>query len=232
MATNGGPNIIQNGLAINLDGGNPKSYPGSGTTWTDPVAGNNFSLINGPVFDSGNRGTLNFDGSNDYAEISYTGDFTTNSYTYMFFSKSDIVGSRTTLVGFSDSSAPSGTHAYYCHNLQHWNGVNDRMVSFSSTGTSYQSFSSDTGLTITDWNFYCIAITPTNIKFVTNSTVQHDSSSPTARNNFDKIWLGTRRSGYDQQFNGKIANFMLYERELSTAEILQNYNALKSRFGL
>lgn len=232
MATNGGPNIIEEGLVINLDGGNSKSYPGSGTTWTDPVGGNNFTLINSPTFDLNNKGSLNFDGSNDYAEISYTGDFSTNSYTYMLFSKSDIVGSRTTLVGFSDSAASGGTHAYYCHNLQHWNGVNDRMVSFLSTGGGYQSFSSDTGLTITDWNFYCIVITPSNIKFITNSTVQYDSGSPTARNNFDKIWLATRRSGADQQFNGKIANFMLYEKELTTTEVLQNYNALKGRFGL
>ena len=106
------------------------------------------------------------------------------------------------------------------------------MVSFLSTGGGYQSFSSDTGLTITDWNFYCIVITPSNIKFITNSTVQRDSGSPTARNNFDKIWLATRRSGADQQFNGKIANFMLYEKELTTTEVLQNYNALKGRFGL
>lgn len=66
MATNGGPNIIQNGLVFALDAANKKSYPGSGTTWKDLSGnGNDGTLTNGPTFDSGNGGSIVLDGTND-----------------------------------------------------------------------------------------------------------------------------------------------------------------------
>ena len=69
MATNGGPNIIEDGLVFAVDATNKKSYPGSGTTWTD-LAGNNIgTLTNSPTFDSGNGGNLVFDGTDDYTQF-------------------------------------------------------------------------------------------------------------------------------------------------------------------
>ena len=67
MAIKHSPRIVTDGLVLYLDAANTKSYPGSGTTWTD-ISGksNNGTLTNGPTFDSGNKGTIVFDGSNDY----------------------------------------------------------------------------------------------------------------------------------------------------------------------
>ena len=78
-----GPNIVKDGLVLHLDAANYKSYPGSGTTWSDLSGnGNNGTLTNGPTFDSGNRGSIVFDGSNDFVYLSNpsslafgTGDF-------------------------------------------------------------------------------------------------------------------------------------------------------------
>ncbi|MFM7852869.1 MAG: hypothetical protein ACKO96_13365, partial [Flammeovirgaceae bacterium] len=54
------------------DGANVYSYPGSGSTLFDLTTNkNNYSLINGPVYDSANGGSLLFDGTNDYANITY-----------------------------------------------------------------------------------------------------------------------------------------------------------------
>jgi hypothetical protein len=59
----GGGNIITDGLVLLLDAANSKSYPGTGTTWTDlSRSGNNGTLINGPTFNSGNGGSIVFDG--------------------------------------------------------------------------------------------------------------------------------------------------------------------------
>jgi len=64
------PRIITDGLVLCLDAGNPKSYPGSGTTWTDLSGnGNNGTLTNGPTYNSGNLGSLVFDGVNDYVNL-------------------------------------------------------------------------------------------------------------------------------------------------------------------
>ena len=78
MATNGGPNIIEDGLVFAVDAANKKSYPGSGTTWADLAGSNNGTLINGPTFDSGNGGSIVFDGTNDYSEMGIATDLSTS----------------------------------------------------------------------------------------------------------------------------------------------------------
>ena len=67
MSLSRGPKIVTNGLVLYLDAANKKSYPGSGTTWTDLSGNNNTgTLTNGPTFDSNNGGSIVFDGTNDY----------------------------------------------------------------------------------------------------------------------------------------------------------------------
>jgi Concanavalin A-like lectin/glucanases superfamily len=56
-------------LVLSLDAGNPASYPGSGTTWTDTVGGVPFTLNGGVTYNSANGGYLNFDPAlNQYAQ--------------------------------------------------------------------------------------------------------------------------------------------------------------------
>jgi hypothetical protein len=63
MATFTGPNVVSQGLVLALDAGNSKSYPGSGTTWSDLSGnGNNGTLVNGVGYNSSNLGSLVFDG--------------------------------------------------------------------------------------------------------------------------------------------------------------------------
>ena len=66
-----GPNIVTDGLVLVLDAANPTSYISGSTTWRDLSGNNNSgSLVNGPTFNSVNGGSIVFDGSNDYVEIS------------------------------------------------------------------------------------------------------------------------------------------------------------------
>ena len=70
MASHAGPNAVEDGLILALDAGNTKSYPGSGTTWTDLSGnGNNGTLVNGVGYNSDYGGSLSFDGTNDYIDI-------------------------------------------------------------------------------------------------------------------------------------------------------------------
>ena len=62
--------IVTDGLVLCLDAADNNSYPGSGNTWTDLSGqGNNGTLVNGPTFNSGNKGSLDFDGTNDHVRI-------------------------------------------------------------------------------------------------------------------------------------------------------------------
>ena len=71
MGVFAGPEIVESGLVLALDAGNTKSYPGTGTTWTDRSGnGNSGTLVNGVGYNSGNLGSLVFDGTNDY--VSFT----------------------------------------------------------------------------------------------------------------------------------------------------------------
>jgi hypothetical protein len=86
MASIGGPNIVTDGLVLALDAANTKSYPGSGTVWKDLSGnGNNGTLINGPTFDTGNLGSIEFDGVDDWTSFGNilntgTSDFTISAW--------------------------------------------------------------------------------------------------------------------------------------------------------
>ena len=70
MGIRRGPNIITDGLVFMADAANPASYPGSGTTWKDlTITQNHGTLTNGPTFDSGNGGNIEFDGTSDIVEF-------------------------------------------------------------------------------------------------------------------------------------------------------------------
>jgi hypothetical protein len=72
MGLSHSPSIITQNLVLCLDAGNPKSYPGSGTAWTDLSGnGNTGTLVNGVGYNSGNLGSLVFDGSNDHITSSF-----------------------------------------------------------------------------------------------------------------------------------------------------------------
>ena len=74
MAGASGPDLVQNGLVLALDASDRNSYPGSGTTWRDMSGNsNNGTLTNGPTFNSANGGSIVFDGSDDYAQITTSG---------------------------------------------------------------------------------------------------------------------------------------------------------------
>ena len=80
------PRVVTDGLVLCLDAGNVKSYPGSGTTWTDLSGkGNTGTLTNGPTYSSANGGSIVFDGVDD--RVSGTSfntgqNFTINAWIY------------------------------------------------------------------------------------------------------------------------------------------------------
>ena len=66
MSVKSSVGVVTDGLVFYVDAGNGSSYPGSGTTWSDLIGSNDGTLTNGPTYDSGNGGSIVFDGTNDY----------------------------------------------------------------------------------------------------------------------------------------------------------------------
>ena len=86
MACNSGPDIIEDGLVLCLDAANINSYPKSGATWSDLSGNGNHGALQNMEnnFDAGNKGSLTFDGSNEYVDCGYpsisVGKLTVNAW--------------------------------------------------------------------------------------------------------------------------------------------------------
>jgi hypothetical protein len=233
MAIAYNPRTVTDGLVLALDAGNRKSYPGSGTTWTDLSGrGNNGDLVNGPTYDSSNGGSIVFDGSNDYVSINinsliYCIDFwikPTTNLTYlttgnfiMDFNngqQSIAFGSCTGLVSnelitvFTNSNVDVGARS-----------------SYSSTIDSISGWIN----IVCNWN-------GTDYIFTVNGNTKPTSSGGVNReiiSSISPVKIGlSDGSGINGTFSGNISNVKYYNRALTPQEIQQNFNALRSRFSI
>jgi len=225
MSLQHSPQIVTNGLLLCLDAGNRKSYGGTGNVWRDLAGSNNGTLTNGPTFSNANGGSIVFDGVNDYVQINYSGNFTSQSYTVGFFAKHNGVrDSRRTMVGFSNG----GDAAYKVYNMQIWDS-DLNFLSFVGDNTNFTTYQIGMPDPFSNWHYFTSVITPSTINTYINGINYYNSSSITLRGSFDRIWIGTRG---DQFWKGWIPAFTLHNRALSPTEIQQNYNATKGRFRL
>lgn len=232
-----GQKIITDGLVLHLDAAQLRSYPGSGTTWTDLSGnGNNGTLTNGPTFNSANGGSIVFDGTNDYVVINNT---ITNSLlsglTFNIWARRNVLAIHGLIVNFDSSSLGQGFDFRLTSNtidmLYFTNGANI-IGRRSSTFPSINSWNNIVGL----WNG---TINPSGFSIYLNG-IRVDNSNlaigtvSTIVNGGANLEIGRERyvSGPTSYFNGNISQASIYNRALSATEITQNYNATKSRFGL
>ena len=225
VAYHGG--LVTDGLILHLDAARKPSYPGSGDVCYD-LTPNQYtgSLVNGTTFEKNrNSGTFSFDGSNDYIEIGYEGDLSTNSYTFSFAAKHrGFRNNRRTMMGLSSGSQ----YAFFTYNMQIWES-DTQFLSFYGNGSSYTTYTFNLDQPFYEWNYFTSVQTPTSMHTYVNGVLKSSITSVTLRNDFDRIWIGQRGGQY---WTGWIPEFRMYNRALSAEEVLQNYNALKGRFGL
>ena len=230
MAVGYNPRIVTDGLVLALDAGNTKSYPGSGTAWTD-LSGkdNNGTLINGSTYSSANSGVFVFDGTNEYAQSGASSNLIigTQDYTMSLWVKYDSAKSEMILMD-NRSENGSGTNFTLIQ-------AGDFMrVRVWEDNTSSFSFGSSTNLSANTW--YNITYTR-----ISNSASMYingvqDGSSWTQTYNYsggDKITFGWNYSTQTgKSLDGMIAHALFYvSKGLTSTEVEQNYNALEGRYG-
>jgi hypothetical protein len=220
------PKIITEGLVLSLDAGNVKSYPGSGTVWTDKSGrGNNGTLTNGPTFSSANGGSILFDGNNDLVQANAVNSsyFTLSVWAkwVQFFPSNQ----GHSLV--SNNTSTSNGYMLY----QGTSDPHNRVVLFVCT-PSLAGLTSNTLLSTNVWYNIVGTYDGNLISIYINGAL--DKNTPqtgTVTPNPSSLLLG-KTSYNNTYFNGNISNTQIYNRALSASEVLQNYNATKSRFGL
>ncbi len=224
MSIEGPIRTIQDGLVLHFDAGNNKSYPGSGTTWTDISRnGNNGTLTGGPTFSGDNLGAIVLDGTDD--TINFTYDLRSNWSFECWVLHSVISGFS--FLGQGPTTVNNGLHIWFYDNTSLRFGMyaNDSDVLSLTTST-------------TVWYHYCFTYnhsSPYTKQAFRNGqplslTIQN--SPATQYSGTGTVRIGATYSSGGSYANGKFSNVKLYNRILSPNEILQNYDAAKSRFGL
>ena len=240
MSSAAGHNTVTDGLVLCLDATDIRSYAGSGTVWYDRSNnGNNGTLTNGPTYSSANGGSILFDGSNDY--IGINSSFThpsTNSFSISFWSKT--------------AKKPSGSwHSFLStRELSTFAGI---LITedFQSNRSDYLRVQLNSSTVVSQYNSGTIKI-PDNIfcyiticvDRVTNVMTWYINSIFDSQYNITGLGniLSTHllEIGRDEAFmpdvrsftQGNISQVSIYNKALSQSEILQNYNAMKGRYGL
>jgi hypothetical protein len=240
MATRYSPSIVTSGLVLCLDAANPKSYLGTGTTWVD-LSGNNYNgtLTNGPTFNGANGGSIVFDSTDDFVNVGNIGTIT--SFTVLVWCyPTSVINFRNVLDCNFNYNATTGNIGPRLE----MNSSAQLTWIYSNTTNDNNSFYShtvlNTGFNANNW--YCIGITY-NSSSNTSTTYYNGLSTAFSRtsNGTPTGFVGTMNNvilgkGFfldaTRLYAGRIASTIMYNRELTATEVLQNYNATKTRFGL
>ena len=223
MATKYNPTIVIDNLVLCLDAANPKSYPGSGITWTDMSGNeNNGTLVNGVGYSSNDGGSLTFDGSNDYVQCPNDMFNPNSNFTISAWVNSDVFSSTNDYTIVSDYNNTGSFH------LRYRNGTGVQMV--DSYVVEIGTFSSSTLSASTWYNITVTRSSNTYTLYLNGSS----TSTLTSSNTYDRgpQSIGVNYSAGVEAWDGKIATIIAYSRALTASEVLQNYNAHKGRYGL
>lgn len=234
-------NIVTDGLVLNLDAGFTGSYPKGGTVWNDLSGDKRIgTLTNGPTFDSGNGGSIVFDGVDDFTNFGNILNLGTNNCTINVWLK-------------INSSWASGTRYFVSKALAA--GQNYRYAFGFTSTRQLRTFLQGNGgadiipittstLNLNEW-YMCTMVVNRNssIEIYINGELQTLSGNATISQwnnlNFQSqnpFRVGSYTAANNTTphilFPGSISIVQMYFRSLTPQEIQQNFNATKSRFGL
>jgi len=225
MAFRFGPRTVTDGLTLYLDAANLSSYPGSGTTWYDLSSQkNNGALVASPTYDGS---SFTFNGTTQYVgsfpiQIADTGSKTISTFVNPI--------NTTTPMGICGTYAGVGGGWGV---LLNYSG-NGEIIYFHAAGTTAGVNNAITAGN--QWYHICAAYNEatTTVTFYRNGVQFGSPNTSVTALTLNPIngGVASDSSPGGRVFSGKMSNIQIYNRALSASEILQNYNALKGRFGL
>jgi hypothetical protein len=219
--------VVTTGLVLSLDAGNPASYPGSGTTWTDTVSSIPFTLNNSPAYSSNNGGYLEFvTGSDQWANSSTSlaslSTWTVEAWHYPdgSYSGSNPCLVTETYVGGDINYTLGYPNAPPNFQAGFWNG------GWQTTPSGYTLFPYDA------WYQIVGTYDGTTIKlYVNDSLINQTAYTGTPTSSGAGIRLMSRWDSADY-LGGRLGIVRIYDAALTAEQVTQNYDANRSRFGL
>jgi hypothetical protein len=238
MSLSHSPRIVTNGLTLYLDAGNPKSYPGSGTAWND-LSGNgrNATLNSSPTYTTTQMGAIRFyaSGTGQYADVPVAAIPSGGSQVSVCCWIN--LGNPATPPAASVFSCSSSTgnriiniHLPWSDSVAYWDAGNNAGFNRINTSTlttaqktSWHHWAFTLNATAGTMAIYLdgVSVATGTGKTLTLGTVS-TASSPCAIANFQG----------SANWNGSVSSFQIYNVELTAAQVSQNFNALRGRFGI
>ena len=226
--------LITTDLLLYLDADNPASYPGSGNgnTWYDLSANLNHGTLS-TIAIANTASTpkkFTFDGTTGTNVSFNTAKFnvTYTGKTVMFAAKMEASGN---LYRALFGSSEGRNFNFYLMK----SGSSDYKLHFSSTGPNWvnsMGWESDVvQLATGQWYVFAFTHDATSARFFLNGQLVGTTTGTTILQ-YQTTLVGERLGGGDNYWKGDINTALIYKRGLSNTEILQNFNAIKSRFGL
>lgn len=212
--------LVSSGLTLKLDAADISSYPGSGDTWTD-LAGTqqNITLVNAPTFTSEIPSYFTFNGVNQYG-VGTGAVVPQLAYSKCVWFYLDSYATNNNLV-----SGYVGGHFMYL------SGTN-RVYSGHANWGNYAAYPSTSTFSLNQW--YNVVLTFNTSEGMTLYVNGVQDSTYTANKTQHTGDESTEIASFagDNLLSGRIAKVYCYNRSLTAVEVLQNYNADKSKFGL
>jgi hypothetical protein len=218
-----GPNIVTDDLKLALDAGSERSYSGSGTSANSIVGTNTATLYNGVAYSSDNGGYWDLDGSDDYILTDFGNGLnpTTQDLSYGIWVKPDLAQTRM----FIMQSDWSDNRRFYVGSINQKLGWGIQAKGWNAN---------DTDLTFENgkWYYINIVFSGTTAKLYADGVLK--ATITISSYTFNRNLTISSGNPFSQSYywNGGIAACRVYYQALTAAEVLQNYNAQKSRFGL
>ncbi len=230
---------ITTGLQVMLDAGNPSSYPGSGTTWTDVnpngYTPQNFTLVS-TTYSSTSGGYLTFNGTSSYAYSTYSyAPYTTldaTTTTYCCWVRMSNLTSGRKIFGFE--YVQSGTGGGFSYDKQVYLATSGQLVWGVYNG-GYRLIASQA--IDTTWLYIAVvynAATPLTTFYVNGvrvGTLAYNSADQGTWLRFGSYRLSGWSLGSDGYWPGDMAIFQKYLGALTQAQLRTNYEAWAPRFG-
>jgi hypothetical protein len=229
------PKIVTDGLVLALDAANTKSYPGSGNIWND-LSGNltTGSLNNGPTFNGANGGSIVFDGINqqvgfgDPVSLQITNNLSVFAWTKIPPATPTAPFDKGIVTKYITATQRSWT--MQTNNVTPY----DKFQLFLSDGTNAKSISTTTVIRTNEWTYVGFTFVSNVAVTYINGLPVSSSASATAINTLGitnvPVHVGGRSTS--NYLDGSVATVQIYNRVLSANEVLQNFNATRSRFGV
>jgi len=215
---------------LSLDAGNPASYPGSGTVWTDTIGSMPFTLVNGPTYNSANGGYIQFTPSSGQYAYSTTNLGTLANWSIEAWHYYDGTNTSSGPNIFTEYSYGGGTINL---GLGWGNGSGaDNELQAWWYGPGFQGTPSYS-LTPGAWYQIVGTFDGTTLNLYVNNTLVRTAVAPPGGAANPAIGYGLMtRWDPGGLWGGRLAIVNVYNSALSGAEVAQNFNYYRSRFGL